>query len=284
VESGEDNKVVFRSAEPGFSVTVQGAPVDEYPTLPDYEPTRGERVPSAGLYRALKAVLHAASKDETRYNLNGVMVDADGEPTVRCVATDGHRLCVADAGPVSLPWSGQVIIPARAVKLLLPLMFKSPEVCLSQVGKPFQTITISGDGWSVAVRTIEGEFPNYHQVIPRDTAETVQVNRAEFVEAVSSMIAVAPERSHAVKFTINGDIVLEVNNPDLGYASTRCECDRASGQPEIAVAFNGKYILDALKELDAPKIQFAFKDEISPVRFTEQHESHPLCVVMPMRV
>ena len=284
VESGEDDKVVFRSVEPGFSVTVEGTPIEEFPTLLDYEPTREDRVPSASLYRALSSVAHAVSDDESRYNLNGVMVDADTDPTVRCVATDGHRLCVADAGPISLPWSGPIIIPANAVTLLLPLMSKTTEVAMSHFGGSFQTLKISGDGWSVSTRLVEGEFPNYLQVIPKQTTETIQVDRIPFIEALESVLALAPERSHAVKFTINGDILLETNNPDLGYASTRCACDRATGQPELVLGFNGRYIMDALKELHNPKIQLAVKDHDSPIRFTERDESHPLCVVMPMRL
>ncbi len=281
VESAEDDRVLFKSEEQGISATLAGSPFDEFPTLPEFE-LDGDWVSAQPLARALKAVSHAVSKDETRYNLNGVCIDADGESTVRCIATDGHRLAVADAGAITLPWSGEVILPRRAVKLLIPLIGKAPMARIAKVGN--NLLQFAGDGWRMDCRLIEGEFPNWKQVVPKQIEETLQVDRSEFEQNVKAMTAVSSTRNHAVKFVVNGDIRLSTTSEECGEAQAVCACDRAQGQPELVVVFNGNYLLDALKTLEGEKLHIAVKDATSPIRLSVRMEPYPFCIVMPMRV
>jgi len=280
VESAEDDSVVFRSESQGFSAKLAGNPFDEYPTLPTFDQV-GDWVASQALARAFKTVLHAVGKDMTRYNLNGICIDSDGEPTVRCIATDGHRLAVADAGPISLPWSDEVILPLKVVKLLIPLLSKVQQVRMVMNGT--HQLQVSNGEWSVCCRLIEGEFPNWKQVVPREITETIQVDRDEFADALASIIPMAPERSRMVRLVINGDIRMETSNPDFGDSSISCACDRWDSKPEMVMAFNGNYLLDAIKELDAQKIHIEIKDDVSPVRFSVCEEPLPFSIVMPMR-
>lgn len=280
VESTETDYVVFRSEENGLAATVAGSAFDEFPLMP-YITEDTVRVPIASLARSLKSVFYAMSRDETRYNLNGVCIEADKEPTVRVIATDGHRLAVADAGPVKLPWEGSILVPHKAVKLLLPLLKGLSEV--DMVVDSDRLYIASGD-WSVVTRLIEGEFPNWRQVVPKNVAETIQVDRAEFSSCIDAVAEMSAERSRAVKFTINGDIVMTANNPDLGDAEVHCSCERANGQPELQVAFNATYLIDAVRALGSDKLHLEFKDGTSPVRITERGQAYPQMIVMPMRV
>lgn len=281
VESAEDNSVTFRSESQGFTAKLAGNPFDEYPTLPNFDQV-GDWVASQALARAFKTVLHAVGSDKSRYNLNGICLDADGDPTVRVVATDGHRLAVAEAGAISLPWSGEVILPQKAVKLLIPLLSKVQQVRMAMNGA--HQLQVSGDDWRIACRLIEGDFPNWKQVIPREITETIQVDRGEFADALEGVATMAPERSRTVKLVINGDIRMETSNPDLGDSSVSCACDRWDSKPEMVIAFNSNYLLDAIKELDSQQIHIEIKDAVSPVRFSVCKERFPFCVVMPMRV
>lgn len=278
----DQNHVEIGCRELGSQTRIAGSPRSEYPALSE-APTRHYRVEAEPLRAALETVLHAVSKNETRYNLNGVYIDADSKPTPRVIATDGHRLALADAGPISLPWEGGVIVPWNGVANLVSLLKgeATVAVAIDPEGRK-RSLWIAGSDWALAVRLTEGEFPNYEQVIPKAVNDTVIADPKEFSAALATALELAAERSRAVKLVLNGGLEFHTNNPDLGDSVVACPCERSQTE-EWSLAFNGRYLADAVKAVCDTRVMLEFRDATSPVRISGA-EPYPFAIVMPMRV
>ena len=280
-ESADYNAVVIRCPERGSKTTLAGSPRDEFPSLPGV-PEKQVEVDAKALGTAIATVLHAASKDETRYNLNGVYIDSDSEPTVRVVATDGHRLAVADAGSMNLPWKGGITVSLKGAKYLTDFLKGEDTVT---VACESNALRVSGDSWSISTNLLEGEFPNYSQVIPKMIGETLIADPAQFSAALETAYEMAAERSKAVKIVLNDGLEFHTQNPDIGDSVVECPCER-SGTETRTLAFNGKYLADAVAAVCDSRVMIEFAPntpELSPIRISGS-EPFPFCVVMPMRV
>lgn len=284
----ETDKKNLKIGDGQYSVSLSTNPASEYPTLPELTDS-GETLPLEGLRHAIGTVAHAASLDETRYNLNGIAINADSG---HCVATDGHRLAVADAGPVTLPWKGIQILPLKPVKLLCKLLKGSQDrACVTFDGK---VMTFQGEGFSIGIRCIEGEFPNYKQVIPKRFVETIKVDRDALLDGIARVEHCSAERSRAVKITLDDGIGLETSNPDLGSASAHLDATRGRGEADTIkiLTLNCRYLSDALKALDVGEVSIGIVGSemvgnlpnynLSPIKL-HGGEAFPFCIIMPIR-
>lgn len=275
------------------SATLATTPPDEYPTLP--EPLGASETQSlSGLREALRAVSHAVSSDSTRYNLNGIAVEVNPKGSIQCIATDGHRLCIADVGPISLPWEGIRILPLKPVKLLCKLL-KGASDC-ARIDCDQSSVTFRGEGFEFSVRCIDGEYPNYNQVIPKGIVETINVDRDALLAGIASVEHCTPEWSRAVKITLNSGISLETSNPDVGDASAHVDAIRGRGESNVdkVFALNLNYLRDALTTFKSGEVSIGIKGNkmfgkmpdyaCSPIQLTHAGDTFPLCVVMPMRL
>jgi DNA polymerase-3 subunit beta len=271
--------------ESGTAVSLVAKSRDEYPILPE-SPLGSVEILAQPLREALETVVHACSVDETRYNLNGVYL----EPGGRAVATDGHRLAVADFDAGPLPWVEGIIVPLKAVKALTALL-KKADIVLAVSSAKF--MHISGDDWFASIRLIEGEFPNYQQVVPKAIGETVKADSGAFLSALATINQTAPERSHAVKIVLNGGMELHTSNPDLGESRVDCPCSRSGGDL-IEVGFNGRYLEQAIGAVCDSELYIGFAAATTSGRTTYGPETSPIrisgsnpdrfAVVMPMRL
>lgn len=278
-ETAKDNAAVIKCSGRKSKTTLAGSPFDEFPTMPVVPENQAE-VDAGVLGTAIATVLHATSKGDTRYNLNGVYINSDSEKTVRVVATDGHRLAIADAGSIKLPWKGGIIVPVKGAKYLTDFLKGEGTVTVAQDD---QVLRVSGGSWVVTVRLIEGEFPNYNQVIPKTIGDTVIADTAQFKAALETACELAPERTRAVKLALSGGLEFHTKNPDLGDSVVECPCER-SGTEDRELTFNGRYLLEAVAAAcdDQVTIELA-PDSGSPIRIRGS-ESFPFCIVMPMGV
>jgi DNA polymerase-3 subunit beta len=267
--------------ETGSSVSLVAKSRDDYPGLPE-SPSGMVELAAQPLREALEAVTHACSSDETRYNLNGVYL----EPSGRAVATDGHRMAVVDFDAGPLPWAEGIIVPLKAVKALTALLKKADIISAVSSAK-FMCVT--GDDWFMSIRLIEGEFPNYQQVIPKAIGETVKTDSGAFLSALATANETAPERNHAVKIVLNGSMELHTSNPDIGDFVVDCPCKR-SGSDLIELGFNGRYLEQAVKAVCDSELYIGLAPvgersgpTASPIRISGS-DSGRFAVVMPMRV
>ncbi|MDH5306033.1 MAG: DNA polymerase III subunit beta [Myxococcales bacterium] len=265
--------------------TLAGTTADEYPTLPGFTSKKMATVQAAVLAEMIDRTMYAASVDETRYNLNGVFIEQQPDTgKVRMVATDGHRLAYADRalGTDLGDVANGVIIPRKGLAELKRLVDEedSDEVQLGFRGN--SGLARKGDV-TLVMRLIEGEFPNYRQVIPNDMVHQLTLPTEPLVHALRRVSLLSAERSRAVKLELNdGHLALSSSNPDLGDAREELDVDYAG--EAITIAFNARYLIDALGVASSKEVKLAFRDSLSPAQVQPADDEDSLAVVMPMRV
>jgi len=283
IESTPNAYLSLRCARAAFELA--GNAAEEYPALPALTP--GETVSVAGLLlgQMIERTMYAASADETRYNLNGVFVEFISETQkLRMVATDGHRLAYVDRplGVVLESLGRGVIIPRKGLAELKRLVDEddSDEV---ELGFEGSSALVRKRGVTLSMRLIEGEFPNYRQVIPKPGKHQIVMPSEPLVQALRRVIVIAAERSRAVKLELgSGTLRLSSNNPDLGEAREELDVDYMG--EELTLAFNARYLLDALSFLGAKEVRLGFQDAVSPAQVAPADDPDSLAVVMPMRL
>ena len=142
---------------------------------------------------------------------------------------------------------------------------------------------VVGDDVTLVMRLIEGEFPNYRQVIPSDSGVQLTLETDTFVQALRRVVILSSERSRAVKFELSeNQVVVSSNNPDLGDATDEIDVDY-SGE-RISIGFNARYVLDSLASLHAKEVTLGLNDDLSPAQIIPANDEDALAVVMPMRL
>ena len=292
VESAANNQVKIASG--GSNFKIMGIGRDEFPALPEFSDDRSFTIEQATLAGMLKSVSYAQSSDETRYMLNGVYFtfteseDAEGTGRLSLVATDGRRLAKIDHEmEVGEGLSGSLILPAKTVSELTRLLDKgeSLKIDFNDRRVAFQIHTKDEtDGFvgniQLVSKVVEGNYPNYQQVIPKETHQRIKVERELFLQSIHRAALVATDKSNSVKIQISNNLMeLSASSPDFGESHESLAIDYSG--PDLQVAFNPAFLMDPLKALTKDEIFFELKDEVSPGVF-KTLESF-LCVIMPVR-
>ena len=282
--SSQDNGFLeVKCARSRFSLA--GTAAEEFPDLPELSPGEIARVQAAVLSSMIERTIYAASTDETRYNLNGVyfqVLEEDGK--LRMVSTDGHRLAMVDRlvseGGKGL--ASGVILPRKALGELKRLVDEedADEIELGFEG----THALVGRGdVTLVMRLIDGEFPNYAQVLPKAPTRKLTLSAEALTQVVRRVALIAAERSRAIRFEVaDSKITVSSNNPDLGEATEELDVDYSGDTVEIG--FNARYLLDALNAFRTKEVELAFDDELSPVVLRPTEDAETTAVVMPMRL
>jgi DNA polymerase-3 subunit beta len=283
IESTPNSYVSLRCARASFDLA--GNAAEEYPALPTLSTVKTVSVPGVVLGQMIERTMYAASADETRYNLNGVFVEylTDGDK-IRMVATDGHRLAYVDR-PLGVPLESLgrgVIIPRKGLAEFKRLVDEE-DADEIELGFEGNSALVRKRGVTLSMRLIEGEFPNYRQVIPKPGQHQLVMPTEPLVQALRRVIVIAAERSRAVKLELSTGLMrLTSNNPDLGEAREELDVDYAG--EDLAIAFNARYLLDALSFLGAKEVRLGFQDAVSPAQVAPADDADSLAVVMPMRL
>ncbi|WP_120631727.1 DNA polymerase III subunit beta [Ruegeria sp. EL01] len=261
-------------------------PKEDFPVMASSEYASNFTASAALLRRLFDKSKFAISTEETRYYLNGVYMHVsdgfDGGKVLRCVATDGHRLARIDAdlpdGAADMPG---VIVPRKTVGELRKLLEDDEmdiAVSVSETKIRFATPDIT-----LTSKVIDGTFPDYTRVIPQGNNRKLEVDAAEFAQAVDRVATVSSERSRAVKLQLDADrLVLSVNAPDSGAAEE--ELAVAYGDERLEIGFNAKYLLEIASQVDRENAVFMFNSAGDPTLMREGNDQSAVYVVMPMRV
>ncbi len=282
-DSGDGSQLQLTSGRSRFAL--QALPESDFPDLAAGDlPTRFTLAASS-LKKLIDRTQFAISTEETRYYLNGIylhLVTIDGAAMLRAVATDGHRLAQAQiAAPEGVDGLPGVIVPRKAVGEIQKLLDVPDAEVLVEISEAKIRTTI-GDV-ILTSKLIDGTFPEYDRVIPRNNDKILKVGRSEFSESVDRVSTVSSERGRAVKIGLaEGRMVLSVNNPDSGSAEEELGVDY-SADP-IDIGFNSRYLLDVAGQLETETAEFRFADPGSPTLILDDGDSDALYVLMPMRV
>ncbi len=238
------NYATIQSGPSKFKII--GLADSEFPPLPDFTEAKSFKIPQVELRNGLKKTAFAISTDETRYVLNGIFASFR-EGKLSLVATDGRRLAMADM-ELEFPASdeGDIIIPAKAIHEVQRLLGDSGdlELKLSDGQISFQV----GDTL-LASKLIEGNYPNYRQVIPGDSNERIIIERERLLETVRRVAILSSDKSNSVKLTFReNEIEVSANSPDIGEAQETMEV--AYTGPDMQIAFNPAFLQAPLHALD----------------------------------
>jgi DNA polymerase III subunit beta len=265
---------------------LNGLSREEFPAFPAVPFDQGWRIRGSELQEMIARVSFAVSTEETRPILNGVLWQLqDGE--MRMVATNGHRLAKmvaplgADSG--SGGEGNDLIVHPRALSQVERLF--DPEKPI-EVARSENHLGFRGDGVAVFTRLIEGPYPNYEQVIPKDNDKSMIADRAALTAAVRRMAIVASDQTHRVRLSLGGpNVRFAVETPDLGDAHEELPVEY-EGEP-LEIGFNATYILELLKYMPTDEVRMSFKaPERAATMQPVGNEDTPdlLCLVMPLRL
>jgi len=259
---------------------------DSFPDLKSGNFSHEFSVPAPAFRELIERTQFAISNEETRYYLNGIylhVVDINGVPTLRAVATDGHRMARAETdAPEGAAGMPGIIVPKKTVSEVQKLLDGAEGDVAVEVSDTKIRFTLG----SVVLlsKLIEGTFPDYDRVTPKNNDKTMSVDRAAFATAVDRVSTIASERGgKAVKLSATeGQLELSVTNPDHGTASEELAVDFDIDAFEIG--FNARYLLDILGQIRSENALFFFNDAGSPTLVREDGDAKALYVLMPMRV
>jgi len=281
LETDDKNVTSLRSGSSFFKI--RGLAAEEFPPLPKFKEDKKITLPQEKIKSMLRKTAFAISTDESRYVLNGIFLSLK-DHKMTMVATDGRRLALVDED-VDVPEKsqGEFIVPAKAVNELSRLLQDKGdvEVNFSENQAAFTLKDEKGSGAFIMTKLIEGNYPNYRQVIPAETKERVALPREEFLHALRRAEIMTSDKQNSVKlaFTKN-NLAITANSPDVGEARETMALNYKG--KEMAIAFNPAYVIDPLNALDNDEVFLELIDELSPGVL--KINGPFLYVVMPMRL
>jgi DNA polymerase-3 subunit beta len=277
----EKNVCSIRSG-PSF-YKINGLSADEFPPLPGFKDDKKVVLAQETLKGMMKKTSFAMSTDESRYVLNGIFISLK-DHKMTMVATDGRRLGLVDEEiDVSESSQGEFIVPAKTVNELNRLLQDKGEVEIRYAENQASFTLKDEKGSSVLIVTklIEGNYPNYRQVIPAETKERVGLVREEFLHALRRAEIMTSEKSNSVKLNFGKNkLEITANSPEVGEAKESLAINYKGA--EMAIAFNPKYMIDPLNALANDEVFLELIDELSPGVL--KINGPFLYVVMPMRL
>lgn len=263
---------------------IMGAATDDFPNLPASDGQEAS-LDVKGFIEMIDKVSYAMSNDETRYALNGVFiegVEVGGKAVLRIVATDGHRLSYCQR-PLKegLKLGKGIILPKKGVWEIGKILNGVEGDFKVMIGE--KTISVSTKSATLICRLIDGQFPPYEQVIPKEQTRIISVDKNILIQALRRVVLVANEKSKGVKFSFSpGNLDISSSNPDIGEAKEEISCVYKGETFESG--FNAVYFLDILNVLEDEKVVLELKNDTSPCVIRSEFDKGFLSVVMPMRL
>ncbi len=261
---------------------LNGLPADEFPTLAEVDFSEGVSVTGRNLNRLIHHTSFAVSNEESRPILNGVLWELrDGE--MKMVATNGHRLAKmgVEVESTGRP-SADFIVPPAALSQVQRL-FKDDDVL--EVARSGNHLGFRAASTEVYTRLIEGTYPNYDQVIPRDNDKVATIDKKALESAVRRMAVVASDQTHRIRLRFEpGRVHLNVLTPDLGEGHDELEIGYEG--EELEIGFNANYLLEVLRYMPSDEVRVALKAPERAATVEPAGEDAPdyLCLVMPLRL
>ena len=272
-----DSKQVATITSGASYFRIMGLPEEDFPPFPKGDGAKTFKLPQGVFRDMLKRTAYAISTDESRYVLNGVLLSFK-ENKLSLVATDGRRLALVEQD-LEFPKGSEVeaILPTKAVQELQRILRDEEPLSIA-----FAENQVSFDLGNTFLysKLIEGNYPNYKQVVPAEAKERIVLEREVFLNAVRRVALLSSEKSNSVKLIFSkNNLDITANTPEVGEAKESLAINYKG--KEFNIAFNPEFLMDPLKNIDSDEIFFDFIDELSPgvIKYNRPF----LYVIMPMR-
>ena len=264
-----------------------GTNADEYPSLPGMAIDTKAEISSKQLLEMIGKTLYAVSTDEARFNLNGVcfstVASKDKEAALRMVATDGHRLAMVTRLVTNLKIEDAVIVPRKGLGELKKILDAAGDVKIKIDLRDGFFIVDAGDT-KISMRLIDGEFPDYRQVVPKEAHEVAVVLAADLIQALRRVALMVTDKGKCVKMDFAGSTLrVSSSSPELGDATEELSI-KYTGNP-VSIGFNARYLLDLASSLgEEQPLRIELMGALGPGKFMADNDESCLGIVMPMRL
>ncbi len=286
--TGDDPRLQVQAGRSRFNLPV--LPAGDFPVMSSDGLSGRIPVDTGDLMRLIDKTRFAISTEETRYYLNGLYLHTvveDGQAKLRAVATDGHRLALAEMpAPEGAAGAAGVIVPRKTIQEARRLMEDAGETIDLQLSP--QKVRFEFGHCALTSKVIDGSFPDYMRVIPRDNHRTMTVDNTLFAAAVDRVATISAEKSRSVKLSVEpGRVILQVRNMETGQATEEVEVDY-DGEP-FEIGFNARYLLDVTGQIAGETAEFRFADRaaastvLDPTLVLDPTDAGVQYVLMPLR-
>ncbi|HEY9234851.1 MAG TPA: DNA polymerase III subunit beta [Phenylobacterium sp.] len=281
--TGEDPRLTVAAGRSRFNLPV--LPAGDFPVMSSEGLSSRVGVDVTDLIRLIDKTRFAISTEETRYYLNGLYLHTvveNGAQKLRAVATDGHRLALAEmAAPEGSAGAPGVIVPRKTIAEARRLLEDAGESVDLQVSP--QKIRLDFNGAALTSKVIDGSFPDYSRVIPKGNDRVMLVDNKLFAQAVDRVATISAEKSRSVRVAIEpGRIILTVRNMEAGQAVEELEVEYAGEAFELS--FNARYLLDVTDQIAGEVAEFRFGGPNDPALVLDPVDADVQYVLMPLRV
>jgi DNA polymerase-3 subunit beta len=284
---GDNNWATIHAGKSQFKVV--GLASSDYPTLPTIEREGLTPLEGAGLLDLIRKTLFAVGDNDARYILNGLLVTliaSESKTILRLVGTDGHRLAVAEqdlGGGVTKdqPREIKAIIPKKAAHEMRRLLEEEDGEPL--IGFTKNLMIFRKSGLLLTSRLMEGSYPNYQQVLPKESNKHATVAKGDLEGAIRRVAVLSRDKTSSVKITFSPQsMTLFSSNPDFGEATE--DVPARYGGETLTTGFNARYLLDVLSVIDGESVTLQMENPLSPCLIREPGNPGFRCVVMPVKV
>lgn len=287
LSSKESSLMYIRANSSEFNLPTLSA--DEFPSFEEAKISHEFKISSEVLKALFSKTRHAISNEETRYYLNGIYLHSvqseEGIPSLRAIATDGHRLaraqCILPEGADEMPG---IIIPKKTIGEVIKLLDDYSGEIL--VGLSQNKIVFNIGTSTLSSKLIDGKFPDYERVIPKNNDKYLEVERDNLTRSIDLVISVSNDKTRAVKFNIEPSKLTisatsELNGNASGVQEIEAKYDSAD---KVTIGFNSKYVLDSLGAIDGNTVKLSLSGNLGAVIAQDANDNNFLYILMPMQV
>lgn len=278
IDCDEQNNIIIKCEHSEFKI--KGQPHDEYPDLPDVEDNFNYEINAELLKNMIRQTVFAISQDETKPLLMGELIEIK-ENDIIIVALDGYRLAIKRAEIENKIGDISVIVPGKALSEINRILSgdeKNIKMAFTQKHALF-----SIENTRIITRLLEGEFINYKQIIPKDNSMKVTVQTKDLQNSIERASLLAREgKNNLIKFSITDELMMITSNSEVGNVYEELPINLEGGNLEIA--FNSRYMLEALKVMEEENIEMKFDTNLSPCIINPQEDSSYTYMILPVRI
>ncbi len=254
-------------------------PAEEFPEIPPVEESSALTLARKELNHAIESVIYAVSDDTSRPVLTGVLFHYDGEK-LTMVATDTHRMAVHTINREGIGSSITAIVPEKALKIIRSLPLEDEDEI--KIAFDDSRLMVDIGKAKIVAQLLSGQYPNWERVVPNEFTRVWTADRTELIDNINRAMILAKDNANRVRFKGDGErVIISARSEDKGEAKE--EVTIVSKNGDVEIAFNGRYVMDALKALSSDGVRAEMTESSRPaiIRPTDDAES-TFCVVMPM--
>ncbi len=274
-----DETVIICSGRSRYSLST--LPATDFPNIEEWKGDVEFRINKSDLLRLIESTHFSMANQDVRYYLNGMSIETEGQE-IRSVATDGHRLAICKIADESLALpSRQVIVPRKGILEIIRLLDPVEEEIQVYLGS--NHIRIIDNEYSFTSKLVDGRFPDYRRVLPRNGDKVLETNKDELKQVLSRASILSNEKFKGVRLNFNAsELKITANNPEQEQAEEVIEVNFP--YEDLEIGFNVSYVLDVLNAIKDQEVKFTLADANSSVVIEGIGENEALYVVMPMRL